>query len=200
MRRIILSTGVAILLGGAAAGCDSKAPPSGRGAAETLQKAAMSHPRSADPYRAALAFARCMRKHGVPHPNPDRAGNFHLTPHDEQLMRRASPREHEAAERACFHYLKPVVSTQPLSAAAKARAARALREFSRCMGAYGYDYFSGPVVRNFSRGRAFFGFRRTDPAIMKARRTGRYQRAQRACEKGLNAKLDHIIAVDRAPL
>lgn len=41
--------------------------------------------RTVDPYKAALAFARCMRQHGVPHPNPDSAGNFHLTPHQEQL-------------------------------------------------------------------------------------------------------------------
>src|SRR5438093_13677863 len=62
-----------------------------------------------DPYKASLAFARCMRQHGVPHPDPDSAGNFHLTPHQEQLMRKATPRQHEAAERACFHFLKPVV-------------------------------------------------------------------------------------------
>ena len=52
-------------------------------------------PSLVDPYKASRAFARCMRQHGVPHPNPDSAGNFHLTPRQEQLMRRATPKQHE---------------------------------------------------------------------------------------------------------
>jgi len=95
-----------------------------------------------DPYKASLAFARCMRQHGVPHPNPDSAGNFHLTPRQEQLMRRATPRQHELAERACFHFLKPVVSTKPLSAHAMAQARVALRALAACMRSRGYDFYN----------------------------------------------------------
>jgi hypothetical protein len=121
-----------------------------------------------DPYKASLAFARCMRQHGVPHPNPDSAGNFHLALRQEQLMRRATPRQHELAERACFHFLKPVVSTKPLSAHAMALARVALRALAACMRSRGYDFYdSPPVVSNLSRGRAFFGFERADPRIMK---------------------------------
>jgi hypothetical protein len=185
-RRIVVAAALVALVG---AGCSGG--PSGRGA--TVKPS--SH--AVDPYKASLAFARCMRRHGVPHPNPDRAGNFHLTPHDEQLMRRAGPKKHEQAEEACFHYLEGTVSTKPLSRHAKALAAKALTEFSRCMGERGYAFFSDPVVRNMSRGRAFFGFKKTDPRVMKARRTERYKRAQQACEKSLNAKLDKIIADDR---
>jgi hypothetical protein len=150
-----------------------------------------------DPYKASLAFARCMRAHGVPHPNPDRKGDFHLTPHQEELMRRAGPKKHEAAEKACFHYLEPVVSTKPLSAHAKARARKALREHARCLADRGYNFFSQPVVKDMSRGRAFFGFERTAPGFEQAHKTKRYIQAQRACERVLNRKLDRIIAADR---
>ena len=112
--------------------------------------------KAVDPYKAALAFAQCMREHGVPHPNPDRAGNFHLTPHDEELMRKVSRRKHELAEEACFHHLKGAVSTKPLSAHAKALAVKALDEFSACMRKRGWRgpekmWIKGEVVRGFAR-------------------------------------------------
>jgi hypothetical protein len=112
-------------------------------------------------------------------------------------MRRASPRKHEAAEKACFYHLKPVVSTKPLSAHAHALAKTALRQFSACMRREGYDFYADPIVKNYSRGRAFFGFKRTDPAIMKVQRSKPFLRARTSCEKKLNVKLDDIIARDR---
>jgi hypothetical protein len=150
-----------------------------------------------DPYKAGLAFAECTRRRGVPHPDPDRGGNFHLTPHDEQLMRRVGPRKHEAAEKACFHFLRPVVSTKPLSRHAHSLAKAALRRFSRCMAERGYDFYADPFVKNLSRGRAFFGFRWTDPAIMKVQRKARFLRERTSCERKLNARLERIIAADR---
>jgi hypothetical protein len=156
------------------------------------------HTKLVDPYMASLAFARCMRQHGVPHPNPDSAGNFHLTPRQEQLMRRATPQQHELAERACFHFLKPVVSTKPLSAHAMALARVGLRGLAVCMRSRGYDFYnSAPVVKNLSRGRAFFGFERADPRLKKVQGTAPFLRARTACEQKLNAKLDAIIAADR---
>jgi hypothetical protein len=151
-------------------------------------------------YRGSLAFARCMRAHGVPHPDPDLNGDFHLTPRDEERMRKATPKKHEAAERACFKYLKPFVSTKPLSAGAKARAKRALEGLARCMAARGFDFFEDPVVRDLSRGRAFFGFRKSDPVLKKVQHTQAYKRAQRVCEAALNKALDRIIREDRTPL
>jgi hypothetical protein len=151
-----------------------------------------------DPHAASLAFARCMRAHGVPHPDPDSAGNFQLTPGQERRMKRASPKQHERAERACFHFLTPVVSTKPLSQHAMSRAKRALTAFSGCMKARGYDYFrSAPVVGNLSRGRAFFGFERADPRAAHVQQDPRFLVARTACERVLNAKLDAIIATDR---
>jgi hypothetical protein len=155
-------------------------------------------PQLVDPHAAALHFARCMRAHGVAHPDPDSAGNFHLTPGQEQRMKRATPNEHERAERACFQFLKPVVSTKPLSEHAKARARRALTAFSGCMADRGYDYFrSAPVVRNLSRGRAFFGFERADPRVARVQKDPRFLAARTACERVLNARLEATIASDR---
>ena len=173
------------VLAGPSAGCTG-----GAGSPRAARKAV-------DPYKASLAFAKCMREHGIPHPNPDRAGNFHLTPHDEELMRKVSPRKHELAEEACFHHLRGAVSTKPLSTHAKALAAKALEDFSVCMRDRGFDFFRDPVVRNMSRGRAFFGFEKSDPALMKVQHTAAFKRAQHACEKSLNRKLDKIIADDR---
>jgi hypothetical protein len=153
---------------------------------------------TADPYKAALAYAHCMRAHGVAHPDPDKAGNFHLTLHQEQLMRRGTRRQRQAADRACFRYLRPVVSTEPLSSRAKAQARAALRSFAGCMKSRGYDFFeSTPVVRNLSRGRAFFGFERADPRAARAQKSPRFLRERAACEQKLNARLDAIIADDR---
>jgi hypothetical protein len=184
--RVVRRTLVSLALVAALAACGSQV----RRQAETQQ------PRLVDPYAAGVRFARCMRAHGVPHPDPDSAGNFHLTPAQEQRMKRATPKQHERAERACFHFLKPVVSTKPLSAHARAQAKRALSGFSRCMAARGYDYFrSAPVVRNLSRGRAFFGFERADPRAPV--HDPRFLEARGPCERALNAKLDAIIATDR---
>jgi len=139
-----------------------------------------------------------MRSHGVPHPDPDAAGNFHLTPAQEQRMKRATPKQHERAERACFHFLRPVVSTKPLSAHAMALAKRALRANARCMANRGYPYFdSPPVVRNMSRGRAMFGYELADPRATRLQHDKRFLAARTACERALNAKLDVIIADDR---
>ena len=150
-------------------------------------------------YRASLAFARCMRAHGIPHPNPDQAGNFSLTPRQERDMRRAaSPKRHEQVERACFHFLKPVVSTKPLSAHARSLAKGALRTFAGCMAMRGYDFYrSRPVVRNLTLGRAFFGFAQVDPRSRPVQNAPAFLRARTACEKRLNARLDAIIAADR---
>jgi len=150
-----------------------------------------------DPHKAALAFSDCMRRQGLPYPRPDRAGNFNLTPRQEQRLLRFSRAKRESAEKVCFHHLRPVTSTKPLSSRAKALAKQALRKMAGCMRAEGFDFYSGPVVKNWSRGRAFFGFKRTDPAIRKVQRTKRFLRARTSCERKLSARLDKIIADDR---
>ncbi len=150
-------------------------------------------------YTANLSFARCMRAHGVAHPDPDANGDFELTPAQERRMRAsATPKQHEAAEKACFHYLKGVVSTKPLSKAARRAALAPLRDLKACMSGYGYE-LGKPFVENKSRGRAFFGFGRAPQPSPDPKARARLQTAQHTCEKRvkLAKRIDAIIKADR---
>jgi hypothetical protein len=113
-------------------------------------------PPSRDPYTASLRYAQCMRAHGVPHPDPDRRGDFNLTPAQERRMRAVLRSTRKAAEDACFHNLKGL-DLRPLTPRAKQRAIGVLKQLSACLRGFGYET-GRPVVRNMSRGRAFFGF------------------------------------------
>jgi hypothetical protein len=148
-----------------------------------------------DPYQAALAYARCMRAHGVPHPNPDRKGDFSLTPAQDARLRAVGRAKVQAADAACFHYLKPVVSTKPLSPKAMAQAKHVLTEVRDCMHDAGFE-LGRPVVRNLTRGRAFFGFAPGDPPSKAM------NRADHVCEQKvrLAQRIDAIVAADRAPV
>lgn len=150
-------------------------------------------------YLANLRFARCMRAHGVAHPNPDANGDFHLTPAQERRMRASAGRkQRQAADTYCFRYLKGVVSTKPLSKAARQAALRPLRELKRCMRGFGYE-LGTPMVRNMSRGRAMFGFDRAPRPAPGAAARKRLQTAQHACEQKvqLAKKIDAIVKADR---
>jgi hypothetical protein len=148
---------------------------------------------AADPYHAGLAYAACMRAHGVPHPDPDRNGDFTLTRTDDARLRAAGRAKVEAADAACFHFLKPFVSTKPLSPRAIARAKAVLAQVRSCMADAGFR-LGPPRVRNLTRGRAFFGFA-NDATSSKP--SPAMSNADRACEKkvGLATKIDAIVAV-----
>jgi hypothetical protein len=150
---------------------------------------------STDPYLASLAYAKCLRAHGVPHPNPDRHGDFHLTPADEQRLRSVGRGARRAADDACFHYLQGL-NLSPLSSKAIAKAKLVLTELRSCLQEKGYTV-GAPTVRNLGRGRAFFGFSSVpnQPPL-----SPQLLRAQHACERrvDLDARLDKIIKADRA--
>jgi hypothetical protein len=150
-----------------------------------------------DPYKAAVGYARCMRAHGVPHPDPDANGDFHLTPAQDKAMHSVTRKQHEAADAACFHLLKGTVSTQPLSRGAQRAALVPLGEVRQCMLGFGYR-LGKPVVKNMSRGRAMFGFEPT-PQPKGATARAKILDAEHTCEKRvrLAAKIDAIIKVDR---
>jgi hypothetical protein len=151
-------------------------------------------PPSTNPYVASMRYAECLRAHGVPHPNPDRSGNFSLTPAQEQRLRAVGHDKVLAADKACFHHLKGL-NNRPLTPQAKRRALGVLRELSRCIAGYGFQ-MGKPVVENKPRGRAFFGFE-TGPPMSKA-----LAKAQHTCEQrvDLAGKIDRIVAEDRSGL
>ena len=150
-----------------------------------------------DPYKAAVAYARCMRAHGIPHPDPDANGDFHLTPAQDKAMHAATSRQHEAADKACFHLLNGTVGTKPLSEGARRAALVPLGEVRQCMRGFGYR-LGPPIVKNMSRGRAMFGFQYA-PTPTSAKERARIQGAQHTCERRvrLAAKIDAIVKADR---
>jgi hypothetical protein len=178
-----------------AAGC---AGGSRVGATDASRSLARAVPPHVGPYAAALAFAACLRAHGVPHPDPDGRGDFHLTPSDEARLRKVGSKKHEAAEKACFHLLKGTVSLKPLSREARRAALEPLRDLKRCLEARGFKV-GKPLVRNMSRGRAMFGFDEARPPPASARARTRLRAAQHACEKQTSfaARIDAIVKADR---
>jgi hypothetical protein len=188
-RRRIAATAVCVTLGIVGAACGA----AGGGDARVTAAAGSV---GRDPHGAAVAYAACLRRHGVPHPDPDRLGSFHLTPADERRLRGVSRAWRQAADRACFHYLRGTVRTKPLSRHARTEALEVLEQVADCMRGYGYEL--GPaVVRNLPRGRAFFGFSHPDP--VPPQRVRDNHRVEHVCERrvDLAGKLDRIIAADR---
>src|SRR5436190_23486089 len=106
---------------------------------------------SPDPYSASLAYAKCMRAHGVPHPNPDAKGDFSLTPAQEARMRAIPKAKRVAADDACFHTLEGL-NLKPLSAGALADATKVVAEPGRCLESHGYEV-GVPEAQNLPRGR-----------------------------------------------
>lgn len=186
---------VPLVLGLAAAGCGAeKRSPPVPSAAPAAKRTPGSPALSADPYKAALAYAACMRAHGVPHPNPDRTGDFHLTPAQEQRLRKAGHAKVEAATRACFTYLRPVVSTKPLSAGAKARAVKVLEQLRSCVRKAGFE-LGAPIVKDMTLGRAMFGFQ-PGPSPPSSAMT----KAEHTCERRIHLarRISAIVDADRA--
>ena len=175
-----------------AAGCTShaKAP-----SARAHPPARQSRP-TADPYRASLAYARCLRSHGVPHPNPNRKGDFSLTAADERRLRSVPRRKREAAMRACFHTIKGL-DHRPLSRQGQRRALVVLRELRRCIKRHGYSV-GAPIVKNMTLGRMMFGFEPTGGPRPASRQ--RFERDEHACERQvqLAKRISRIIDQDRA--
>ncbi len=85
--------------------------------------------------QAALAYARCMRSHGVPDfPDPDSNGNFHVG-------NNSVSGQETAANQVCNHLLN--VGTQ-LNAAQTQHTLSQLVKYAQCMRAHGVPNFPDP--------------------------------------------------------
>lgn len=94
-------------------------------------------------YQKTLAFAQCVRAHGVPgFPDPNSQGNFLLR--SNRGFRMGSP-QFESANRACEHLLPN--GGAPTTAEVKQATSQALK-FTACMRAHGVPGFPDPVVQN----------------------------------------------------
>jgi hypothetical protein len=142
-----------------------------------------------------------MREHGVPHPDPDRKGDFELTPADERRLRSVGPAKRKSAENACFHHLKGL-NLRPLSPRAIARAERVVADLGACLRKKGYRV-GAPDVRNLSRGRAMFGMKQLpymqSRAYWESARGRQHVRDMHACERDVDMarRITKIINEDR---
>ena len=92
------------------------------------------------PYQKAVAYAQCMRSHGVPgFPDPDGKGNFLI----KGPRLGGSAQQQRSADQACRHLLP---NGGQMTAAQQQKAlSRALR-FAACMRAHGLPSFPDPTV------------------------------------------------------
>jgi hypothetical protein len=118
--------------------------PSGRDVAQlgstTTQSSQSSQRSAASGQESAVAFARCMRSHGVPGwPDPNSYGGFDKSKLTQQQLG-AGKAQVGAAQRSCQHLLPTISATQQQTQRIVAQALR----FSRCMRNHGITNFPDP--------------------------------------------------------
>ena len=121
--------------------------------------------------QAALAYARCMRSHGVPDfPYPDSNGNFHLG--------NSVSSQETAANQVCNHLLN--VGTQ-LNAAQMQHTLSQLVKYAQCIRAHGVPNFPDPQITNGGIGVPG-GFTFDTSGLGLHQKPPQYQAAARACQ------------------
>lgn len=126
-----------------------------------------------DPQKAMLAYAQCMRDHGVNLPDPGSGGSG-------PVQLNVDPTTMDAAQNACKSKLKGQ-NLNTMSAAEQARMRDSLIKFSQCMRAHGINLPDPTFNANGAtiRGGPDSGI---DP------NSAEFQAAQKACQKNLPAK------------
>jgi hypothetical protein len=124
---------------------------------------------SEDPEEAALAFARCMRKHGIDVPDP--GPNGAITVNGRPGMGREKM---EQAQKACGGLLQRAGGGQGPSEEQQQAMQEAALEMSRCMREHGIEKFPDPKFDG--GGMALMLPRGIDP------NTPEFKAAQKACE------------------
>jgi hypothetical protein len=120
------------------------------------------------PYQKAVAYAQCMRSHGVPgFPDPDSKGNFII----QGPKLGGSPGAFQSADRACRHLLP---GGGQMTAAQQQQALRQALKFSACMRAHGLPNFPDPTAEKGGISLSLDGSGLSP-------HSPRFQAAQRAC-------------------
>jgi hypothetical protein len=125
-----------------------------------------------DPQKAELAWAQCMRDHGVNLPDPGTSSG--------PVQLNVDPTTMDAAQNACKSKLKGQNLKRP-SAAEQARMRDALVKFSQCMRAHGINLPDPQFNENGATLRVG-GDSSIDP------NSAEFQAAQKACQKNLPGK------------
>ena len=131
--------------------------------------------------QAALAYARCMRAHGVPDfPDPDSNGNFNVDPHSVSSQETAS-------NHACNHLLS--VGSQ-MSKSQQQHVLGQLVRYARCMRAHGVPNFPDPHITGGGIGQPSGDIGFGGPGLKHAFQhpSPQFQAADHACQHLANAK------------
>lgn len=174
-RRLTTTAAIALALGTVALLVAACSGASGPGVASlgssTTKPAASKSSLSAQ----RLAYAKCMRTHGVPNfPDPDANGGFQLAVHNIDF---SSPR-FVTANKACTHLLPYGGRISP---SAMAQIATAALKFSMCMRTHGVLDYPDPTILDQSMGAgmtATVGWKGGNINTNSAT----YKRADRVCE------------------
>ena len=156
---LALTLALAACGGGGEADANEKVATLDDGAA--AQDASTDADGSGDRREGALKFARCMREHGIDHPDPDENGMFRIEP--DQDFDPQSAEFREAAE-ACEKYLGQMGPPPELSEEDRKRLEEQMLAFARCMRKHGIDM---PDPKTGSEGGRSFAFEltpETDPS------------------------------------
>ena len=122
-------------------------------------------------YQKALAYAQCMRTHGVPHfPDPNSRGIFGVSPSE---LGPSNGAQFQRADKACRHLLP---GSQPMTAVQQRQATDQALRFVACMRSHGLPAFPDPIVN--AQG---IGFRLARSAPRPSSPV--FQAAQQTCQK-----------------
>lgn len=147
-------------------------PPSSGGAGEVHSEAAIAGPGGPEAQKKMVAFAQCMRSHGVPDfPEPSE-GKIILNGGSGNGLNPSSP-QFQSAMRSC-HSLMPAPKVTPQQSAEMQ--AKALK-FSECMRSHGVPNFPDP---KFEGGGVRITLHAGPDAINP--RSPQFQAAQKACQ------------------
>jgi hypothetical protein len=126
-------------------------------------------------YQRAVAYAQCMREHGVPNfPDPLPNGGFGLDPSVTGGTNGQVSPQYQAAENACAH-LSPVGVLSPQQ---QQHALNQLLKLSACMRSHGLKNFPDPTFSSEGIVLHIIGFDRNSP---------QFQNAWRACQSQIGA-------------
>jgi hypothetical protein len=119
-------------------------------------------------YQKAVAYAACMRQHGVPNfPDPLPNGGFGLNPSITGGTNGQVSPQYQAATTACAS----LTPSGPLSASQEQKALSQLLKVSACMRTHGIKTFPDPTVSNQGVVLHIVGFDRNSPQFQSAWQT-----------------------------
>jgi hypothetical protein len=119
-------------------------------------------------YQKAVAYANCMRQHGVPNfPDPLSNGSFTLTPAVTGGTNGQFSSQYQAALSAC----ESIEPSGTLSAQQQQHALDQLLKVSACMRSHGYQNFPDPTDSTQGITLHIVGFDRNSPQFQNAFRT-----------------------------